>query len=67
VIGAFGREPANLISGNTGIGVTLRAGTSRNLIYNNNIGLGRRGHRLPNTGRPVVNHGSRNIIRRNRT
>ena len=67
VIGAFGRKPANLISGNTGIGVTLRAGTTRNLVYNNNIGLGRRGHRLPNTGRPVVNHGSRNVIRRNRT
>ena len=67
VIGAFGRKPANLISGNTGIGVTLRAGTTRNLVIGNYIGLGRRGHRLPNTGRPVVNHGSRNIIRGNRT
>jgi len=67
VIGAFGRKPANLISGNTGIGVTLRAGTTRNLVIGNYIGLGRRGHRLPNTGRPVVNHGSRNVIRRNRT
>ena len=47
--------------------MTLRARTTRNLVDNNNIGLGRRGHRLPNTGRPVVNHGSRNIIRRNRT
>ena len=51
VIGAFGRSPANLISGNTGIGVTLRAGTTRNLVIGNYIGLGRRGHRLPNTGR----------------
>ena len=67
VIGAFGRKPANLISGNTGVGVTLRAGTTRNLVFNNNIGLGRRGHPLPNTGRPVVNRGTRNIIRRNRT
>jgi hypothetical protein len=67
VIGAFGTRPANLISGNTGIGVTLRAGTTRNLVIGNYIGLGRRGHRLPNTGRPVVNHGSRNIIRLNRT
>jgi hypothetical protein len=66
-IGAFGRGPANLISGNTGIGVTLRAGTARNLVIGNYIGLGRRGHRLPNTGRPVRNHGSRNIIRGNRT
>ncbi len=67
VIGAFGRKPANLISGNTGVGVTLRAGTARNLVIGNYIGLGRRGHRLPNTGRPVVNHGSRNVVRGNRT
>jgi parallel beta-helix repeat protein len=67
VIGSISMRPANLISGNTGIGVTLRAGTARNLVINNYIGLGRRGHRLPNTGRPVVNHGSGNIIRGNRT
>jgi hypothetical protein len=67
VIGAITTRPANLISGNTGIGVTLRAGTTRNLVIGNYIGLGRRGHRLPNTGRPVVNNGSRNIIRGNRT
>jgi hypothetical protein len=36
-------------------------------VINNYIGLGRRGHRLPNTGRPVVNNGSGNIIRGNRT
>jgi parallel beta-helix repeat protein len=67
VIGSISMRPANLISGNTGIGVTLRAGTTRNLVINNYIGLGRRGHRLPNTGRAVVNKGSRNIIRGNRT
>jgi hypothetical protein len=67
VIGAINLRPANLISGNTGIGVLLRAGTTRNLVINNYIGLGRRGHRLPNTGRPVVNNGSGNIIRGNRT
>jgi hypothetical protein len=67
VIGAFGRGPANLISGNTGTGVTLRARTARNLVIGNYIGLGRRGHRLPNTGRPVVNNGSRNVVRGNRT
>jgi hypothetical protein len=67
VIGAITTRPANLISGNTGVGVTLRAGTTRNLVIRNYIGLGRRGHRLPNTGRPVVNNGSRNVIRDNRT
>jgi len=39
---------------------------TRNLIINNYIGLNRRARRLPNTGRPVVNHGSGNIIRGNR-
>jgi hypothetical protein len=67
VIGALSMRPANLISGNTGIGVLLRAGTTRNLIINNYIGLNRRGRRLPNTGRPIVNNGSGNIIRGNRT
>ena len=67
VIGITRMRPANLISGNTGIGVLLRAGTTRNLIINNYIGLNRRGRRLPNTGRPVVNNGSGNIIRGNRT
>jgi parallel beta-helix repeat protein len=67
VIGSLSMRPANLISGNTGIGVLLRSGTSRNLVINNYIGLGRRGHRLPNTGRPVVNYGLFNIIRGNRT
>jgi hypothetical protein len=67
VIGAINLRPANLISGNNGIGVLLRAGTTRNLVINNYIGLGRRGHRLPNTGRPVVNNGSGNVIRGNRT
>jgi hypothetical protein len=56
-----------VISVNNGIGVTLRAGTTRNLVINNYLGPGRRGHRLPNTGRPGVNSGSRNVIRGNRT
>ena len=67
VIGITGMRPANLISGNTGVGVLLRAGTTRNLIINNYIGLNRRARRLPNTGRAVVNNGSGNIIRGNRT
>ena len=66
VIGITSMRPANLVSGNTGIGVLLRAGVTRNLIINNYIGLNRRARRLPNTGRPVVNHGSGNIIRGNR-
>jgi len=36
-------------------------------VINNYIGLGRLGRRLPNTGRPVVNNGTRNIIRGNRS
>jgi hypothetical protein len=66
-IGAVNLTPANLISGNDGIGVLLRAGTTRNLVVNNYIGLDRRGRRLPNTGRPIVNDGSQNTIRGNRT
>ncbi len=66
-IGAVSLIPANLISGNYGVGVLLRAGTTRNLVINNYIGLDRRGRRLPNTGRAIVNDGSRNTIRGNRT
>ena len=36
-------------------------------MTNNYIGLDRRGRRLPNTGRPIVNNGSQNTIRGNRT
>jgi len=62
-----GKLPANLISGNKGAGVTLTGGTSRNRVIANFIGLNRLGRRLPNTGRAIVNHGRRNLIRRNRT
>ncbi len=67
LIGSITVRPANLISGNTGIGVLLRAGTTRNLVIGNFIGLGRLGHPMPNTGGPIVNNGSGNIIRGNRT
>ena len=67
VIGALRMRPANLISGNIGTGVLLRAGTTRNLILNNYVGLDRLGRRLPNTGRPIVDYGRGNIIRGNRT
>ncbi len=65
VVGDTTTPPANLISGNTGVGVTLGAGTSGNFVIRNYIGLDRFGRRLPNTGRPVVNDGSRNTIRDN--
>ena len=61
-----GKLPANLVSGNIGAGVTLGYRTSRNLVLANYIGLDRLGRRLPNTGRPVVNRGRRNLIRGNR-
>jgi hypothetical protein len=66
-VGSVTLNPANLISGNNGVGVLLRSGTSQNLVANNWIGLGRFGHPLPNTGRPIVNDGTRNTIRGNRT
>ncbi len=67
LIGALSKPPANLISGNTGIGVTLTSGTSRNQVIANFIGLNRFGRRLPNTGAPIVNLGAGNIIRANVT
>jgi parallel beta-helix repeat protein len=45
----------NLISGNTGNGVTLDTGSSYSAVLNNWIGLSRNGHqRIPNTGLPIV-------------
>jgi parallel beta-helix repeat protein len=67
LIGDLTMQPANLISGNSGNGVTLRAGTSGNAVINNYIGLDRRGRLLPNTGRAIVNHGDRNAIHANRS
>jgi parallel beta-helix repeat protein len=59
--------PSNLISANTGTGVTLTAGTSRNRVTLNYIGLDRLGRCLPNSGRPVVDKGILNIVRDNRS
>jgi parallel beta-helix repeat protein len=56
------RPPSNIISGNLGNGVTLLAGTRRNQVFSNFIGLDRLGRKLPNTGRPIVNRGFRNVI-----
>ena len=66
LIGQVTGTPANLISGNTGIGVTLRSGTFGNFVLNNYIGLDRFGRYLRNSGRPIVNTGHHNTIRGNR-
>ena len=59
------RSPANLISGNGGIGVTLSSGTLRNSVINNYIGLNRLDRYLRNRGRAVANAGHHNTIRGN--
>ena len=66
-VGNARSRPSNLISGNRASGVRLRAGTRRNRVINNYIGLNRNGRPLPNAGRPVVNRGRGNTIRGNRT
>ena len=66
LIGQKTHGPANLISGNTGIGVTLSSGTLGNSVINNYIGLDRFGRYLRNSGRPIVNTGHHNTIRGNR-
>jgi parallel beta-helix repeat protein len=64
-IGQATRAPSNLISGNTGIGVTLTVNTMNNSVINNYIGLNRFGQYLRNSGRALVNTGCRNVIRGN--
>ena len=65
LIGLKTHRPANLISGNAGIGVTLSNGTLGNSVINNYIGLDRFGRYLRNSGRPIVNTGHHNTIRGN--
>jgi hypothetical protein len=65
LIGLTTLTPADLISGNKGIGVTLTSGTLLNSVINNYIGLNRLDRYLPNSGRPVVNFGHHNTIRGN--
>ncbi|HWG62413.1 MAG TPA: hypothetical protein VG253_11945 [Streptosporangiaceae bacterium] len=67
-IGVFSlsRKPSNIISGNTGNGVTLRSHTLFNRVIKNYIGVNRLGRSLRNTGRPVVNTGTANNIIGNR-
>jgi hypothetical protein len=66
VIGDSRKVPANLISGNTGNGVTLGRFTAFNRVVRNYIGLNRFGRPMPNSGRRVVNHGRHNTVRHNR-
>ncbi len=65
-IGRAHTRRSDLISGNIGNGVTLRAGTHDNRVIRNYIGLDRFGRSLPNSGAAVVNSGRRNTIRGNR-
>ena len=65
-IGNVSSKPSNLISGNTGNGLTLRTGTRGNKVINNYIGLDRISRYLRNTGHAVVNRGRRNRMRGNR-
>ena len=67
LIGLTTLTPADLISGNTGIGVTLTSGTLRNFVINNYIGLDRFDRYLRNSGRAVANAGHHNTIRGNWT
>jgi parallel beta-helix repeat protein len=66
-IGNFTHRPSNLISGNTGRGVTLLPGTRLNRVVNNYIGLNRFGLPLRNSGIPILNLGRLNLILANRT
>jgi parallel beta-helix repeat protein len=66
-IGNFTHRPSNLISGNTGRGVTLLPGTRLNRVVNNYIGRNRFGAKLPNTGGAILNLGRLNVILANRT
>ena len=65
-IGVARLHRANIISGNHGNGVTLRAGTRRNRVVGNFIGINRIRRPLPNAGRPVLDLGRGNVIRSNR-
>jgi len=65
-VGAAHPRHPNIISGNDGIGVTLRAGTRHNRVIGNFIGINRLRRPLPNAGRPVLDLGHRNVIAGNR-
>jgi hypothetical protein len=56
----------NIISANTGNGVTLRPGSYGNVVVGNLIGLNRLRQPLPNSVRQVVDLGRHNVVRGNR-
>jgi len=66
-IGGPQTSPSNLISGNTGDGVTLDSGTFDNAVIRNYIGLNKSGGALPNSGTAIVNHGYFNVIEDNKS
>jgi hypothetical protein len=59
--------PANLVSGNTGTGISLGSSTHANHVLNNYVGLNRFGRWLRNSGRAITDRGHRNKIHGNRT
>src|SRR3984957_5379461 len=63
LIGLTSLLPADLISGNTGIGVTLTPGTLRKSVINHYVRLYRPDHYLRNRVPAVVNIGRHNTIR----
>jgi hypothetical protein len=65
IIGGGRTTPANLISGNTGNGVTPGKSTSFNRVVRNYIGLDRIGRLMSNSGRQVVDNGKHNTVRDN--
>ena len=65
-VGPARQRHPNIISGNHGNGVTLLAGSRRNGVIGNLIGVNRKRECLPNTGREVVDRGRGNIVRGNR-
>ena len=56
-------DPLNLISGNTGVGVTFTTGTERNVLRNSYVGFDRHGFPLVNTAGNVVDNGTQNKIK----
>ena len=57
---------ADLVSGNTGNGITLGTGTSFIQVIGNSIGFDHSGNPvLPNSGTPIVNNGTSNTIQDN--
>ncbi len=65
-IGSNHPRPSNLISGNTGNGITLRRGSHENRVIYNYIGLNRFRRCLRNTGRGLVIRGRATRTKGNR-